>query len=232
MHSTAQAGSQTEVKPYGFVAVAMGSGITEILTSVGVDIVLSGGQTMNPSTEDLVNAVNRIHAKTVYILPNNSNIILAAQQAKELVEGKQLIVIPTKSVPQGLSAILAFQEQAGPDENTEEMTAAIQHVKSGQVTCAVRDTNMDGIEIKQGYFIGIEDGIIVSSEPGLMEASKKLLKEMIEEGSEIVTILSGEDAKEDDIEELDSFIREMYPEVEIELHPGGQPLYPYIFSVE
>jgi DAK2 domain fusion protein YloV len=232
MHSSALAANQTEAKPYGFVAVAMGSGITEILTSVGVDIVLSGGQTMNPSTEDLVNAVNRIHAKTVYILPNNSNIILAAQQAKELVEGKQLIVIPTKSIPQGLSAILAFQEQADPDENTEEMTAAIQRVKSGQVTYAIRDTNMDGMEIKQGHFIGIEDGKIVSSEPVLMDASKKLLKEMIEEGSEIVTILSGEDAKEDDIEELESFIREMYPEVEIELHPGGQPLYPYIFSVE
>ncbi|SEB44574.1 DAK2 domain-containing protein [Paenibacillus sp. GP183] len=232
MHSTALAVNQTEAKPYGFVAVAMGSGITEILTSVGVDIVLSGGQTMNPSTEDLVNAVNRIHAKTVYILPNNSNIILAAQQAKELVEGKQLIVIPTKSIPQGLSAILAFQEQAEPDENTKEMTAAIQRVKSGQVTYAVRDTNMDGMEIKQGHFIGIDNGKIVSSEPGLMAASKKLLEEMIEESSEIVTILSGEDAKEEDIDELEAFIREMYPEVEIELHPGGQPLYPYIFSVE
>jgi DAK2 domain fusion protein YloV len=232
MHGSAQAAMETEIKPYGFVAVAMGSGITEILTSVGVDIVLSGGQTMNPSTEDLVNAVNRIDARTVYLLPNNSNIILAAQQAKELVEGKQLIVIPTKSIPQGLSAILAFQEQADADENTAEMTAAIQRVKSGQVTQAVRDTNMDGIEIKQGHFIGIEDGKIVSSEPGLMDASKKLLQEMIEEGSEIVTILSGEDAAENDIDEIEAFIREMYPEVEVELHAGGQPLYPYIFSVE
>jgi DAK2 domain fusion protein YloV len=224
--------NQTEAKPYGFVAVAMGEGITEILTSVGVDVVLSGGQTMNPSTEDLAKAVNRIHAKTVYMLPNNSNIILAAQQAKELVKGKTLVVIPTKSIPQGLAAILAFQEQADTDENTEEMTKAIGRVKSGQVTSAVRDTSMDGIEIKQGHFIGIEDGKIVSSEPSVMDASKKLLQEMIEEGSEIVTILSGEDANEDDVEELEAFIREMYPELEIELHPGGQPLYPYIFSVE
>jgi DAK2 domain fusion protein YloV len=230
--TSAEVVNQAEAKPYGFVAVAMGEGITEILASVGVDVVLSGGQTMNPSTEDLVNAVNRIHARTVYILPNNSNIILAAQQARDLVEGKTIIVIPTKSIPQGLAAILAFQEQADLDENTEEMTAAIQRVKSGQVTHAVRDTNMDGMEIKQGDFIGIADGKIVCSEPGLMQASKKLLQEMIEEGSEIVTILSGEDAKEDDLEELEAFIREMYPEVEIELHPGGQPLYPYIFSVE
>jgi DAK2 domain fusion protein YloV len=232
LHTSAEAANQAQAKPYGFVAVAMGEGITEILTSVGVDIVLSGGQTMNPSTEDLVNAVNRVHASTVYILPNNSNIILAAQQARDLVEGKTIVVIPTKSIPQGLAAILAFQEQADSDENTEEMTAAIKRVKSGQVTYAVRDTNMDGMEIRQGDFIGIEDGTIVCSEPGLMQASKKLLQEMIEEGSEIVTILSGEEAKEDDLEELEAFIREMYPKVEIELHPGGQPLYPYIFSVE
>lgn len=219
-------------KPYGFVAVAMGDGITDILTSVGVDVVLSGGQTMNPSTEDIVNAVNRIDADTVYILPNNSNIILAAQQAKDLVEDKTLIVIPTKSIPQGLAAILAFQEKAEPQENTEEMTAAIQRVSSGQVTYAVRDTSIDGIEIKQGHFIGIEDGRIVSSEPGLMDACKKLLQQMIGEGNEIVTILTGEDAKEEETEELEAFIREMYPEMEIELHPGGQPLYAYIFSVE
>lgn len=219
-------------KPYGFVAVAIGDGITDILTSVGVDVVLSGGQTMNPSTEDIVNAVKRIDADTVYMLPNNSNIILAAQQAKELVEDKTLVVIPTKTIPQGLAAILAFQDKADSEHNIEAMTAAISRVRSGQVTCAVRDTNMDGIDIKQGHFIGIEDGKIVSSEPGLMDACKKLLREMIEDGDEIVTILTGEDAKDDHTEELEAFIGEMYPEMEIELHPGGQPLYPYIFSVE
>jgi DAK2 domain fusion protein YloV len=221
-----------EKKPYGFVAVAMGAGITEIFSSVGVDVVLSGGQTMNPSTEDLVNAVNKIPAETVFILPNNSNIILTAEQAKGLIGDKQLIVIPTKSIPQGLAAILAFQEQADSAANRVEMTEAIKRVKSGQVTSAVRDTSMDGIEIKQGHFIGIKDGKIVSSEAELLEASKKLLREMMEEGSDIVTILSGADAKDEDTEEMEAFIREMYPNIEIEMHPGGQPLYPYIFSVE
>ncbi|MBD0379356.1 DAK2 domain-containing protein [Paenibacillus sedimenti] len=219
-------------KPYGFVAVALGDGITDILTSVGVDVVLSGGQTMNPSTEDIVNAVNSIHAETVFVLPNNSNIILAAQQAAQLVEGKSLIVIPSKSIPQGLAAILAFQEKAEAKANTEAMNASLKRVKSGQVTYAVRDTNMDGIDIKQGHFIGIQDGRIVSSQPSLMDACKKLLQEMIEDGNEIVTILTGEDAKEEETEELEAFIHEMYPDMEIELHPGGQPLYAYLFSVE
>jgi DAK2 domain fusion protein YloV len=224
--------SMTEKKLFGFVAVAMGLGISEILSSAGVDVVLSGGQTMNPSTEDLVNAVKRIHAQTVYIFPNNSNIILAAEQAKDLIDDKQLIVIPTKSIPQGLAALLAFQEQADSATNTVEMIEAIKHVKSGQVTQAVRDTSIDGIEIKQGHFIGIKDGEIVSSEADLLDASQKLLQEMIKDSSDIVMILSGEDAKEADTEELEAFIREMYPNIEIELHPGGQPLYPYIFSVE
>ncbi|MFD0697154.1 DAK2 domain-containing protein [Paenibacillus sp. GCM10027628] len=219
-------------KPYGFVAVALGGGITDILTSVGVDVVLSGGQTMNPSTEDIVNAVNSIHAETVFVLPNNSNIILAAQQAAGLVEGKTLVVIPSKSIPQGLAAILAFQEKADAATNTEAMNDSLKRVKSGQVTYAVRDTNMDGIDIKQGHFIGIQDGRIVSSQPSLMDACKKLLQEMIEDGNEIVTILTGEDAKEEETIELEAFIHEMYPEMEIELHPGGQPLYAYLFSVE
>ncbi|MZQ81665.1 DAK2 domain-containing protein [Paenibacillus sp. 5J-6] len=218
-------------KPYGFVAVALGEGITEILSSVGVDVVLSGGQTMNPSTEDIVNAVNSIHAQTIYVLPNNSNIILAAQQAADLVD-KTLIVIPSKSIPQGLAAILAFQEKADAQTNTEAMNASLRRVKSGQVTYAVRDTNMDGIDIKQGHFIGIQDGRIVSSQPSLMDACKKLLEEMIDEGSEIVTILTGEDAVSAETEELEAFIQTVYPEIEVELHPGGQPLYAYLFSVE
>lgn len=219
-------------KPYGFVAVALGDGITDILSSVGVDVVLSGGQTMNPSTEDIVNAVNRIDADTIYVLPNNSNIILAAQQAIELVDNKTLIVIPTKSIPQGLAAILAFQEKADAKTNTEAMSESLRRVKSGQVTYAVRDTNMDGIDIKQGHFIGIQDGRIVSSQPSLLDACKRLLEEMIEESSEIVTILTGEDAVDAETEELEAFIQAAYPEIEIELHPGGQPLYAYLFSVE
>ncbi|UKS30006.1 DAK2 domain-containing protein [Paenibacillus sp. HWE-109] len=225
-------GASTPRKAYGFVAVALGDGITDILSSVGVDVVLSGGQTMNPSTEDIVNAVNSIDAETIYVLPNNSNIILAAQQAVELVDNKTLVVIPSKSIPQGLAAILAFQEKADAHTNTAAMNDSLRRVKSGQVTYAVRDTNMDGIEIKQGHFIGIQDGRIVSSQPSLMDACKKLLEEMIEEGSEIVTILTGEDAKEEETEELEAFIQAMYPDIEVELHPGGQPLYAYLFSVE
>ncbi|MCY9668294.1 DAK2 domain-containing protein [Paenibacillus alginolyticus] len=222
----------TPSKPYGFVAVALGEGITDILSSVGVDVVLSGGQTMNPSTEDIVNAVNSIDADTIYVLPNNSNIILAAQQASELVDNKTLIVIPSKSIPQGLAAILAFQEKADAQTNTAAMSESLRRVKSGQVTYAVRDTNMNGIDIKQGHFIGIQDGRIVSSQPSLLDACKKLLEEMIEESSEIVTILTGEDAVEAETEELESFIQAAYPDIEIELHPGGQPLYAYLFSVE
>lgn len=222
----------TPSKPYGFVAVALGDGITDILSSVGVDVVLSGGQTMNPSTEDIVNAVNSINADIVYVLPNNSNIILAAQQATQLVDNKTLIVIPSKSIPQGLAAILAFQEKADAKTNTEAMSESLRRVKSGQVTYAVRDTNMDGIDIKHGHFIGIQDGRIVSSQPSLLDACKKLLEEMIEESSEIVTILTGEDAVDAETEELEAFIQAAYPEIEIELHPGGQPLYAYLFSVE
>ncbi|MCD1257891.1 DAK2 domain-containing protein [Paenibacillus athensensis] len=230
--ASAKPAPRPAAKRYGMVAVAIGEGITDIMTSVGVDVVLSGGQTMNPSTEDIVKAVARIDAETIFVLPNNSNIILAAQQAAGLIENKQLIVIPTKSIPQGLAAIVAFQDKADAAVNESAMNAAIKRIKSGQVTFAVRDTSMDGIEIKMGHCIGIEDGTIVCSLPGLMDASKKLLQEMVEEGDELVTILTGVDAKPDETEELCAFIGEMYPGMDIELHPGGQPLYPYIFSVE
>jgi DAK2 domain fusion protein YloV len=219
-------------KPYGFVAVAMGEGITEIFTSVGVDAVLSGGQTMNPSTEDIVNAVRGIEADTVYILPNNSNIILAAQQAKDLVEDKQVVVIPTKSIPQGLAAVLAFQEKADAARNTEAMTKAIERVVSGQVTFAVRDTTIDGIDIKEGDYLGIQDGRIVVSDRDLLGACKSLLASMIDENSEIVTILTGKDADEGQTGQITAFLAEAYPGIEVEMHPGGQPLYTYIFSVE
>lgn len=220
------------LKPYGFVAVAIGEGIKEIFTSVGVDIVLSGGQTMNPSTEDIVKAVRQIEAETVFILPNNSNIILAAQQAKELVEDKQIVVIPTKAIPQGLAAILAFQDSEDAQTNEAAMNDAIRKVRSGQVTYAVRDTTIDDISIKKDHFIGIQDGKIVASEPGLIDSCKKLLDHMIQENDEILTILTGESASDEDTSQLEAFIEENYPHIEIELHPGGQPLYTYIFSVE
>ncbi|MDT2243135.1 hypothetical protein P7H17_05445 [Paenibacillus larvae] len=220
------------LKPYGFVAVAIGEGIKEIFTSVGVDVVLSGGQTMNPSTEDIVKAVRQIEAETVFILPNNSNIVLAAQQAKDLVEDKQIVVIPTKAIPQGLAAILAFQDSEDVKTNEEAMNEAIRKVRSGQVTYAVRDTTIDNIAIKKDHFIGIQDGKIVASEEGLIDSCKKLLDYMIQENDEILTILTGESASDEDTSQLEAFIQENYPHIEIELHPGGQPLYTYIFSVE
>jgi DAK2 domain fusion protein YloV len=219
-------------KPFGFVAVAMGEGIADILASVGVDVILSGGQTMNPSTEDIVKAASGIEADTVFVLPNNSNIIMAAQQAAQLVEDKRLIVIPSKTIPQGLAAVLAFQETADAERNAEAMTAALGRVVSGQVTFAVRDTTIDGIEIKEGEYIGIREGAIVASEPKLLDAAKKLLDAMIDDNSEIVTILTGAEAKEEETKQLVAYIAERSPSVEVETHPGGQPLYAYIFSVE
>lgn len=230
--SAVEAPIEVERKPYGFVSVAAGEGITDIFSSVGVDVVLSGGQTMNPSTQDFVNAIERINADTIYLLPNNSNIVMAAKQAAELTEDKQIIVIPTKTIPQGMAAILAFQDSSEPEKNTEAMTLSMQHVRSGQVTYSVRDTTIDDIAIKLGDYMGIQDGKIVCSESTLSAATKGLLDNMIDEGSEIVTILTGEEASDEETGAILAYIKEMYPEVEVELHDGGQPVYSYLFSVE
>lgn len=218
--------------PFGFVAVAMGQGISEIFESLGVDVVISGGQTMNPSTEDIVHAIEQVTADTVYVFPNNSNIIMAAQQAKELLEDKEIVVIPTKTVPQCMAALVAFQETADTETNTEAMKKAIGQVVSGQVTNAVRDTSIDGIAIKEGDYLGIRDGKIVVSEPDLIGASCKLLDSMLENGGEIVTFLTGEDAREEDTSKLAGYLADKYPDAEVEVHVGGQPLYPYLFAVE
>jgi uncharacterized protein len=217
---------------YGFVSVAMGDGVTEIFTSLGVDYVISGGQTMNPSTEDIVNAVNGIQAEVVYVLPNNSNIVMAAKQAVELVEGKTLVVIPTKSVPQGMAAMLSFDEQAEEEANTESMLSAIASVQSGQVTFAVRDTSIDGIEIKEGDFIGIHDSKIVTANRDVQETCRNLLDSMLEAGGEVVTILTGEEANQADTDSIEAFLKENHPDAEVEIHYGGQPLYAYLIAVE
>ncbi|WP_138493103.1 DAK2 domain-containing protein [Paenibacillus pinistramenti] len=222
-----------EVAPYGFIAVASGDGIAEIFRSLGVDIVLSGGQTMNPSTEDFVNAVQSISAQHVFILPNNSNIVLAAQQARELLEGERSItVIPSKSIPQGMAAAFAFQEDDEVQVNERRMNAAVSEVKTGQVTYAVRDTVFDGLEIRAGHFIGIADSKIVATKEDLIGACQELLSKMIVNGDEVVTILTGEEAKEEDTLVLKEWIRERYPDAEVEAHAGGQPIYYYLFSVE
>ena len=223
--------SKKEPSEYGIVTVSMGSGIRDMFKSIGAQVVIEGGQTMNPSTEDIVKAVEEVNAKKVFIVPNNKNIILAAEQAQDLCE-QEVVVIPTKTVPQGLAAILAFNPSTDLDKNKQSMTEAIQTVKSGQVTFAVRDTNIDGITIKKDDFMGIKEGKIVVSKPDLKTTAKELLTELLDEDSEILTIIKGEEAIEEQVDVIVNFVEEKYPDCEIEIHEGKQPLYNYIFSVE
>lgn len=220
-----------EMASYGIVAVSVGEGNAELFTSLGVDIVLSGGQSMNPSTEDLLGAIASLSTHHIFLLPNNSNIIMAAKQAAELAE-RPVTVIPTRTLPQGMAAMLAFQENDTEASNVDRMTKAYERVVTGQVTQAVRDTEMDGLRIREGHYIGIKDKKIVASEPTQNEACKTLLSELIVSGGEIVTILTGEDAEADITEELTRWLTEKFPGVEVEVHQGGQPLYPYLFAVE
>jgi DAK2 domain fusion protein YloV len=222
-----------ELAPYGLIAVSSGQGIANIFESLGVDVVLSGGQTMNPSTEDFVKAIHSISAEHIFILPNNSNIILAAQQARDLLEGERHVtVIPSKSIPQGMAAAFAYQEDESVQNNTEVMLEAVGRVKTGQVTTAVRDTVFDDLQIKEGHYIGIADSKIVSTDAELLNTSQALLASMLQGGDEILTILSGQDAQNNITESMISWVSENYPDVEVEIHVGGQPSYFYLFSVE
>ncbi|MGE9752163.1 DAK2 domain-containing protein [Bacillus inaquosorum] len=218
-------------QPYGIVTVAMGEGISDLFKSIGASVVIEGGQTMNPSTEDIVEAVKSVNAETVFILPNNSNIIMAANQAASVM-GEQVFVIPAKTVPQGMSALLAFNPDQETEANEANMLSAIQQVKSGQVTYSVRDTHIDGKDIKKGDFMGILNGTIIGTAEDQLSAAKMLLSEMIGEDDEIVTILYGEDASQEEAEELEAFFSEKYEEIEVEIHNGKQPLYSYIVSAE
>ncbi|AIQ12685.1 DAK2 domain-containing protein [Paenibacillus durus] len=222
-----------DLAPYGFIAVSSGDGISDIFKSLGIDVVLAGGQTMNPSTEDFVNAISSISAKHIYILPNNSNIVLAAEQSKEILEGeREITVIPSKSIPQGIAAAFAFQEEESVDSNTDRMLNAIDRVKSGQVTYAVRDTKYEEMDIKAGQYIGISNSKIIAAAEDLLSASQALLSKMLESGGEIITILTGQEANLEDTEALEGWLGANYPDAEVEIHEGGQPLYFYLFSVE
>ncbi|MDF4197943.1 DAK2 domain-containing protein [Bacillus subtilis] len=218
-------------QPYGIVTVAMGEGISDLFKSIGASVVIEGGQTMNPSTEDIVDAVKSVNADTVFILPNNSNIIMAANQAASVVD-EQVFVIPAKTVPQGMSALLAFNPDQEAEANEANMLSAIQQVKSGQVTFSVRDTHIEGKDIKKGDFMGILNGTIIGTSENQLSAAKMLLSEMIGEDDEIVTILYGEDASQEEAEQLEAFLSEKYEEIEVEIHNGKQPLYSYIVSAE
>ncbi|USK35662.1 DAK2 domain-containing protein [Bacillus sp. F19] len=220
-----------EKQKFGIVAVTMGKGIADLFRSIGSHSVIEGGQTMNPSTEDIVQAIKDVHAENVIILPNNSNIVMAAQQAASVVDD-HVIVIPSKTVPQGMAAMLAFNSSASAEDNEENMKDALGSVKTGQITYAVRDTNIDGLDIEKGDFMGIANGKIVTKDTNQLASAKKLLEAMISEDDEILTILQGEDAADDELQELVQFIEEKYTEIEVEVHKGEQPLYSYIFSIE
>lgn len=222
---------KAEVHPYAVVTVAMGTGVAELLKSLGASAVIEGGQTMNPSTEDIVKAIESVGAERVLILPNNKNIVMAAEQAAEVL-GIEAAVVPTKTIPQGMAAILAFNAQATVQENQKNMTDAFAHVKTGQVTFAVRDTSIDGVEIKKDDFMSLAEGKIILSQPSRVEAATKLATELIDEDSEIVTVIYGEDVTEEEAGKFASFIEETFEDVEVELYNGKQPLYPYILSVE
>ncbi len=223
---------ETEKKDYGFIAVSAGAGLDEIFSSLGVDIVISGGQTMNPSTEDFVNAVNKINAETVYILPNNKNIVMAANQATYLVEDKNVVVIPTKTIPQGITAVINFMPDMSAEENEASMNEEIGNIKTGEITYAVRDTTIDDKEIKEGDFMGIGDAGIIAVSPDMDETLMNMLDEMVDDDSELISIYYGEEIEESKAEEVTELIREKYPKADVDLQFGGQPIYYYIVSVE
>ncbi len=221
-----------EHKDAGFIAVSVGDGIDEIFRGLGVDHIISGGQTMNPSTEDVINAIEKVNADTVYVLPNNKNIILAANQAKYLVEDKNVVVIPTRTIPQGITAVINYVPDMGPQENEASMTEEIGRVKTGEVTYAVRDTLIDDKEIKQGDYMGIGDAGILSVGGSLQEVSLQMIAAMTDEDTELISIYYGADTTEEDAQKLKEKVEEQFPSCDVELQYGGQPIYYYIISAE
>ena len=219
-------------KDVGFISVSIGEGMNEILKSLGVDYIIEGGQTMNPSTEDMLNAIDKVNADTIFILPNNSNIILAANQAKALVEDKQIIVVPTKTIPQGITAVINYVPDLSVEENVENMTSEIKRVRSGQVTYAVRDTMIDDKEIKCGDYMGIEDKGISAVGTDMFAVTLEMVDHMMDDDMELVSIYYGSDVTEEDAAALSDAITDKYPSVDVELQYGGQPIYYYVISVE
>lgn len=219
-------------KPFGFVAVSVGEGLNDIFRDLGVDHIIEGGQTMNPSTEDVLDAISKVNAETVFVFPNNKNIILAANQAAEIEEEKNVIVIPTKTIPQGISALISFDETATAEANQAGMEDAITAVKSGQVTYAVRDTSIDGKEIKTGDYMGIDDAGIQAVGQDITEVVKDLIGAMADEDSELLSIYYGSDVEEEKANALVDAVQAAYPDFEVEAHAGGQPIYYYILSLE
>lgn len=219
-------------KDVGFIAVSVGDGINEIFKGLGVDYIIEGGQTMNPSTEDMLSAIDQVNADTIFILPNNKNIILAANQAQSLVKDKKIVVIPTKTVPQGITAVINYVPDLGVEENEAAMTGEIANVSTGQVTYAVRDTSIDGKDIKQGDFMGIGDKGILSVGIAISEVTLQMIAEMMSEERELISIYYGSEIQEEDAKKLRTEVENKYPGCDIELQYGGQPIYYYIVSAE
>lgn len=219
-------------KEMGFISVSIGAGVNEIFNGLGVDYIIEGGQTMNPSTEDMLNAIDHVNADNIFILPNNKNIVLAANQAASLVEDKKIIVIPTKTIPQGITALINFIPDQSAEENAKRMTEELENVKTGQVTYAVRDTVIDDKEIKQGDYMGIGDKSILAVGKDIKSTTEDMVAEMVDEESAIICIYYGEEVTEEDANALGAALEEKYPEVEVEIHFGGQPIYYYVISVE
>lgn len=231
----AQQAEQKKEEPWkevGFISVSVGEGMGDIFRELGADYLIEGGQTMNPSTEDMLNAIDSVNAKTIFILPNNKNIILAAQQAASLAEDKQIIVVPTKTIPQGITAMINFIPEQSAQENLDSMEEAIGQIKTGQVTYAVRDTVIEGKEITEGDYMGIGDSAILSVGSDLKQVLKDLLAQLVDEESSFISVYYGEDVTREDAEEFGSYIQEKYPECEMDITFGGQPIYYYVLSVE
>jgi len=221
-----------ERKEAGFISVAAGKGLGEIFRDLGVDVLIEGGQTMNPSTEDMLDAISRVNADTVYILPNNKNIVLAANQARDLTEDKKILVVPTSTIPQGITAIISFIPEKTPEENLEIMTEAISQVKTGQITYAVRDTRLNARDIHEGDIMGIGDRGILAVGNDINQAALDMVSVMADDESEVISIYYGQDVDEEKAQALESALQELYPDSEVELNEGGQPVYYYIISVE
>lgn len=221
-----------ERREYGFIAVSCGDGLSEIFKGIGADYLIEGGQTMNPSTEDMLNAIAEVNADTIYIFPNNKNIVLAANQARDLTEDKEIVVVPTKTIPQGITALISFQPEMNGEENLEAMMEAVSMVKTGQVTYAVRDTRLDEKEIHEGDIMGIGDHGILAVGKGRENVAKEMVAAMVDEDSEVISIYYGAETTEEDAESLAAELEEAYPDCEVEVNMGGQPIYYYIISVE
>ena len=221
-------------KDFGFVTIAAGEGLAEIFKGLGVDSVIEGGQTMNPSTEDILNAADSVNADVVFVLPNNKNIILAAQQAASIVEGKKIVVIPTKTIPQGITAMINFEATRSAKENEDAMVESLSTVATGQLTYAVRDTSIDGKEIKNGDIMGLGDSGLLAVGKDIDSTLIEMLDEMMKENdeAELISVYYGEDVTEEDAEAVVSKIEEKYPDTDVELQPGGRPIYYYLVSVE